>query len=205
MTLGCVDSTPTQPRSTRRSKTLCDRSWDQSTSAPEWPEEDRRQGFGFLYSWKGCLHLRLLRCCFTVQSQTTSQSRVITFVYVNYKIRSEFELHFSTSNSYSDFNRYAILKVIVSSVWPMRCLDTTGGPTPFPSRTLVRLFSHIWIHFYRPALRLTRDLSIADFVDLINGKFYVGVSAFVKVQLKVGRTNVFLFVCLPPFHPYKFT
>lgn len=25
-----------------------------------------------------------------------------------------------------------------------------------------------------------------DFVDLINGKFYVGVSAFVKVQLKVG-------------------
>lgn len=24
-----------------------------------------------------------------------------------------------------------------------------------------------------------------DFVDLINGKFYVGVSAFVKVQLKV--------------------
>uniref|UniRef100_A0A3Q4G3R9 DNA repair protein RAD52 homolog n=1 Tax=Neolamprologus brichardi TaxID=32507 RepID=A0A3Q4G3R9_NEOBR len=25
-----------------------------------------------------------------------------------------------------------------------------------------------------------------DFIDLINGKFYVGVSAFVKVQLKVG-------------------
>uniref|UniRef100_A0A3B5MSI5 RAD52 homolog, DNA repair protein n=1 Tax=Xiphophorus couchianus TaxID=32473 RepID=A0A3B5MSI5_9TELE len=27
-----------------------------------------------------------------------------------------------------------------------------------------------------------------DFVDLINGKFYVGVSAFVKVQLKVGQS-----------------
>uniref|UniRef100_A0A3Q3EZI3 DNA repair protein RAD52 homolog n=1 Tax=Labrus bergylta TaxID=56723 RepID=A0A3Q3EZI3_9LABR len=26
-----------------------------------------------------------------------------------------------------------------------------------------------------------------DFVDLINGKFYVGVSAFIKVQLKVKR------------------
>lgn len=26
---------------------------------------------------------------------------------------------------------------------------------------------------------------VTDFVDLINGKFYVGVSAFVKVQLKV--------------------
>lgn len=26
---------------------------------------------------------------------------------------------------------------------------------------------------------------VSDFVDLINGKFYVGVSAFVKVQLKV--------------------
>lgn len=27
--------------------------------------------------------------------------------------------------------------------------------------------------------------NVTDFVDLINGKFYVGVSAFVKVQLKV--------------------
>lgn len=27
---------------------------------------------------------------------------------------------------------------------------------------------------------------VTDFVDLINGKFYVGVSAFVKVQLKVS-------------------
>lgn len=26
---------------------------------------------------------------------------------------------------------------------------------------------------------------LTDFVDLVNGKFYVGVSAFVKVQLKV--------------------
>lgn len=30
------------------------------------------------------------------------------------------------------------------------------------------------------------DCPLTDFVDLINGKFYVGVSAFVKVQLKVG-------------------
>lgn len=28
-----------------------------------------------------------------------------------------------------------------------------------------------------------------DFVDLINGKFYVGVSAFVKVQLKVSQSD----------------
>lgn len=28
-----------------------------------------------------------------------------------------------------------------------------------------------------------------DFVDLINGKFYVGVSAFIKVQLKVSQSN----------------
>lgn len=29
--------------------------------------------------------------------------------------------------------------------------------------------------------------SCTDFVDLNNGKFYVGVCAFVKVQLKVNR------------------
>lgn len=31
--------------------------------------------------------------------------------------------------------------------------------------------------------------TVADFVDLINGKFYVGVSAFVKVQLKVRELS----------------
>lgn len=34
--------------------------------------------------------------------------------------------------------RFAMLKGIVWSAWPMRCLDTTGGPTPSLSRTLVR-------------------------------------------------------------------
>lgn len=34
-------------------------------------------------------------------------------------------------------------------------------------------------------VRLTKLFYLADFVDLLNGKFYVGVSAFVKVQLKV--------------------
>lgn len=38
----------------------------------------------------------------------------------------------------------------------------------------------VWHRVTRPAIVFT------DFVDLINGKFYVGVSAFVKVQLKVG-------------------
>ena len=40
------------------------------------------------------------------------------------------------------------------------------------------------------------DCPLTDFVDLINGKFYVGVSAFVKVQLKVGdgqRSQALLF------------
>lgn len=32
----------------------------------------------------------------------------------------------------------------------------------------------------------------SDFVDLINGKFYVGVSAFVKVQLKVGQSPFYV-------------
>uniref|UniRef100_A0A672FCI9 DNA repair protein RAD52 homolog n=1 Tax=Salarias fasciatus TaxID=181472 RepID=A0A672FCI9_SALFA len=39
-----------------------------------------------------------------------------------------------------------------------------------------------------------------DFVDLINGRFYVGVSAFVKVQLKVGLTNNVII-----FHMYSFS
>lgn len=29
--------------------------------------------------------------------------------------------------------------------------------------------------------------AFVDFVDLVNGRFYVGVSAFIKVQLKVGN------------------
>lgn len=33
---------------------------------------------------------------------------------------------------------------------------------------------------------------MTDFVDLINGRFYVGVSAFVKVQLKVSESIIFV-------------
>lgn len=35
--------------------------------------------------------------------------------------------------------RFAMLKGIVWSAWPMRCLDTTGGPTPSLSRMSVWL------------------------------------------------------------------
>lgn len=35
-------------------------------------------------------------------------------------------------------SRFAMLKGIVWSAWPTRCLDTTAGPTPSLSRTLVR-------------------------------------------------------------------
>lgn len=34
--------------------------------------------------------------------------------------------------------RSAMLKGTAWSAWPMRCLDTTAGPTPSPSRMLVR-------------------------------------------------------------------
>ena len=33
--------------------------------------------------------------------------------------------------------RFAMLKGTAWSAWPMRCLDTTGGPTPSLSRMLV--------------------------------------------------------------------
>lgn len=38
-----------------------------------------------------------------------------------------------------NFPRFAMLKGIVWSAWPMRCLDTTGGPTPSLSRMSVWL------------------------------------------------------------------
>lgn len=37
---------------------------------------------------------------------------------------------------------------------------------------------------------------MTDFVDLINGRFYVGVSAFVKVQLKVSESIVLVLLQL---------
>lgn len=37
---------------------------------------------------------------------------------------------------------------------------------------------------------------MTDFVDLINGRFYVGVSAFVKVQLKVSENITFVLLRL---------
>lgn len=41
---------------------------------------------------------------------------------------------------------------------------------------------------------LTIYTHFTDFVDLINGKFYVGVSAFVKVQLKVRQKAIVIFL-----------
>ena len=35
----------------------------------------------------------------------------------------------------------------------------------------------------------------ADFIDHHNGKYYVGVSAFVKVQLKVGKALPLFILC----------
>lgn len=68
----------------------------------------------------------------------------------------------------------------------MRCLDTMGGPTPSLSRMSVRLRDAGKTCNRENLHGGNNNLCCTDFVDLINGKFYVGVSAFIKVQLKVG-------------------
>lgn len=61
-------------------------------------------------------------------------------------------------------------------------------------------------HFTSILGGLTKHLHLTDFVDFINGKFYVGVSAFVKVQLKVSRITTFpFFKCIDSISGNIFT
>lgn len=121
---GPLFSAPTQLRSTRRCSEPCSRGWDPSTSAPEWPEEDKKQVFVFTSFPLGWAfkppHPELHSARRTPQTKTNCCS-----------IMNE--------PSWSDLNRCVTSKATVSSAWPMRCSDTTDGRTPFPSRTSVRL------------------------------------------------------------------
>lgn len=142
----------------------------------------------FSYYWSRCAILRgiassasLTRCSDTMDGLTPSLSKMSVWRTL-LLLRPTHFFSFTPSSS----SRFY-------SGWHPKCC-------------FVATFSFSCSHFTSILGGLTTHVYLTDFVDLINGKFYVGVSAFVRVQLKVSPITTFpFFKCIDSISGNIFT
>lgn len=152
-------SMPTQRKNTRPCRMLWSRGWARNTSVPEWLEEDRKYVCVCKYHLMQLDNRKQDGEISISESWFHPWSELFQVCYV------EGHRVVSLANEMFGYNgwSHSITQQNVGTKWKTSA-ESSSSPRSCNNS--------LWY--------------ITDFVDLINGRFYVGVSAFVKVQLKVS-------------------